>query len=38
LKKNPNWKYTNEEISLISEVLSGCETRTSDVLVNLAER
>ena len=38
LKKNPNWKYTNEEISVISEVLSGCETRTSDVLVDLAER
>lgn len=25
LKKNPNLKYTDEEISLISEVLSCCE-------------
>lgn len=26
LKKNPNFEYTPEEISLISESLSGCET------------
>jgi len=37
-KKTQNRKYTNEEISLISEILSGDETRTEDVLGDLVKR